>query len=184
MKSLALGIKPLALAMKSPALVMLALALGAVPARAGEQGAKELDKELGGQDLCPQVKGIVKAAEKDFERTKGKQLKETEKIVYYEGKLWIPDARGCKLITHKDGSAPFYACELHTSSCKKTSAQYEKLVLDLATCLGNDSPKIKRTEDELLAKFKLERALVTVEFKKKTDDCSINVFVDPVKAGQ
>ena len=177
MKSLALVLKPLGLA-------MLAVALAALPARAGEQEAKELEKELGGADLCPQVKGIVKAAEKGFERTKGKQLKQTEKIVYYEGKLWIPEARGCKLITHKDGSAPFYACELHTSSCKKTSAQYEKLVLDLATCLKIEDPKIKRTEDELLTKFKLERALVTVEFKKKADDCSINLFVDPLKAGQ
>ena len=123
--------------------VLAILALGlAAPARAADQPAKErtgLDQELGGADLCPQVKGIVKSA---------------------------------------DGSAPFYAGELHTTSCKKTSAQYEKLSLDLATCLGNDNPKIKRTDDPLSAKFLVDKIQVRAVLKKAADSCEITLFIE------
>ena len=161
--------------------LLLAAVFAGAPARAEEKEPKERtasDQELGGADLCPQVKGIVKSADKEFERTKGKLIKENAKTSFFEGRLWVPEARGCKLITYKDGSAPFYACELRTSSCAKAAAQYEQLALDLATCLGNEHPKIKRTENSLSTRFAVDKAQVRVVFKKAPAACEITLFVE------
>jgi hypothetical protein len=158
-------------------LLVAALVCAAGAARADE-GKSDLDKELGTLDLCPQIKGILKSGEQGWDRVKGKEGKSSEKATHYKGKMSLPEASSCELVLFKDGSS-FYACDLHTSSCKKTEKQYEKFTLDIALCIDNNDAKVKSADGRLTTRWTLPSKLViTSELKKKEDDCRITFFVD------
>ena len=159
-------------------LAACAALLCAGSAARADEGKSDLDKELGTLELCPQIKGILKSGEQGWERVKGKEGKSSEKATHYKGKLSLPDSKGCELVLFKDGSS-FYACDLHTSSCKKTQKQYEKFTLEVALCIDNNDPKVKSGDGRMTTRWTLPSKLViTSELKKKEDDCKITFFVD------
>ena len=154
----------------------LAVALLAAPARAEEEGKSDLDKETGTLELCPQVKGILKSAAASWERVKGKQTKESPKATHFKGKMSLPDGRGCELIVFKDGGSA-YACDLHTTSCKKTKAQYEKFALELASCIGGD-PQVKSGDGKMTTKWQKDGVQVIAQLKARDESCEITLYFE------
>ena len=68
-------------------------------------------------DLCTVVKRVVRTSVAGFGEVKGEKREESAKTVTWTAPLKLPGADSCKVIEYKDGSQPFYVCQMQTASC-------------------------------------------------------------------
>ena len=85
-------------------------------------------------DLCTVVKSVVRTSVDGFRASKGAKHDDKAKLTAWTAPVKLPGATGCKVVEYKDGSAPFYGCLMHATSCKLTEAKFLALVKDLSTC--------------------------------------------------
>jgi hypothetical protein len=127
---------------------------------------------------CPVVQRILKSAPAGFSAVKGRE----QKGLSWTKPARLPLASRCKVIEHNDGSAPFYGCEMHATTCRLTEKKFDELAKELDGCLGmkaeQEDDGTKRTARW---RFPDQRAKVRQTFTRG-DKCSWAFFVELSKS--
>ena len=130
-------------------------------------------------DLCTVVKSVVRTSVDGFRASKGAKHDDKAKLTAWTAPVKLPGATGCKVVEYKDGSAPFYGCLMHATSCKLTEAKFLALVKDLSTC-PQAPPKLDDDGKKRTARLHKGGVPVRATFTRGAE-CEFKFFVEPMK---
>src|SRR5205085_6680251 len=91
----------------------------------------------------------------------------------------LPGAKRCKVVEYKDGSPPFYGCEMNAGSCKTGEQAFLALVKDVSLCI-NAPPRIEDDGKKKTARMHKGGVPVRVQYTPGTA-CQLRFFVEPLK---
>ena len=130
-------------------------------------------------DLCTVVKSVVRTSVDGFKAIKGTKHEDKPKLTAWTAPVKLPGSTECKVIEYKDGSAPFYGCLMHATSCKLTEVKFLALVKDVATCL-DAAPKLEDDGKKRTARLHKGGVPVRATFTRGAE-CEFKFFVEPLK---
>jgi hypothetical protein len=130
-------------------------------------------------DFCTVVKSVVRTSVDGFKAVKGAKHEDSADKVSWTSPIKLPGSTICKVIEYKNGDAPFYACEMHATSCKLTEVKFLTLVKDVSTCL-DAQPKMEDDGKKRTARLHKGGVPVRATFTRGAD-CQFRFFVEPLK---
>lgn len=130
-------------------------------------------------DLCASAQDIIHTAPAAFERVRGAKRVDEGKTVVWSDPVKVPGADRCKVIEYKDGSPPFYACEMAASGCAAAEKKFADATRELSTCF---SAETRQSDDgkKKTARFHPHAIPVRLTFTRG-NTCDFRFFIEPLK---
>ena len=133
---------------------------------------------LAAASLCAGVTDVAHSAPAAFERVRGARKIDEAKSVVWTDPAKVPGADRCRVIGYKDGSPPFYVCEMQSSSCADGEKKFEAASRELPSCIGE-----ARTSDDgkkRTARFSWHHIPIRLTFARG-GSCELRLFIEPLK---
>jgi hypothetical protein len=130
-------------------------------------------------DLCASAKDIIHSAPAAFERVRGTKKVDESRSVLWTDPVKVPGADRCKVIEYKDGSPPFYTCEMEAPTCPVAEKKFTEASQQLSSCFGAEA---KTSDDGKKRTARFRPFAIPVRLTlTRGNTCDFRFFIEPLK---